>query len=177
MLLVGLLPIAAAAGCADRPIAPTSSVGTRWHGNGHFYELRFCPGAPLAPCSWEDARDLARMIGPGWDLATITSAEEDAFVRSLFAASPAAFNIARTTLNNGPWIGARLEGPTVRDYVWVTGEPFVYANWGPNEPFGNGDRISYADWSSPFGDGAGLGWNDIGSGRTDGPISFLAELH
>lgn len=118
---------------------------------------------------------MARAIGQGWDLATITSPDEDAFVRGLFGSNPATFNLARSTLNNGPWIGGYLVGPARGDYAWVTGEPFSYAAWGPNEPFGNGDRIAYADWTSPFGDGSGLGWNDIGSGRTDGPIAFVAE--
>jgi hypothetical protein len=165
-------------GCRERPAEPTPPVvGTRWDGNGHSYQLVFCAGTPPVPCSWETAQDEARRLGPGWDLATITSAGEDAFVRTLFATNPAAFNIARTTLNNGPWIGGRWIGPGIGNYAWATGEPFTYADWGPNEPFGNGDRIAYADWSSPFGDGAGLGWNDIGSGRSDGPVAFIAEQH
>ena len=52
-------------------------------------------------------------------------------------------------------------GPGVGDYAWVTDEPFEYTNWGPLEPFGNGERIGL------FGFRAAEGpfWNDIGPDR------------
>ena len=172
------LTMALAACSSDSPSAPSPATpGTRWSGNGHFYQLMFCPGSPSPQqCSWEEARALAQGVGAGWDLATITSAGENAFVESLFGTTASACNVVRTTLNSGPWIGAYLAGPNRANYAWVSGEPFSFTDWGPNEPFGNGDRISYADWSAPYcGDGAGIAWNDIGSGRFDGPVAFIAE--
>ena len=70
--------------CGISIAALARAAPTRWDpaagGNGHLYEaIRF--GRQL---SWESARAEARARGPGWDLATITSAEENAFVKSLF---------------------------------------------------------------------------------------------
>lgn len=189
-----LLAVVTLAACSsDRPSAPTpvptpsptpvpppppAMPGSQWSGNGHFFLLLFCPGNPPSPCSWEEARRLAQNVGAGWDLATVTSAAENDFVRSLFANNTAACNVVRSTPpNSAPWIGASLVGPGRGQYAWVTVEPFSFTNWGPNEPFGNGDRISYADWTAPYCDGSGLAWNDIGSGRSDGPTAFIAESH
>jgi uncharacterized protein (TIGR03437 family) len=145
-------------------------------GNGHYYEVVFCPGTPQPqPCSWEEARTSAQARGAGWDLVTLASLEENAFVEALFANDIKFFNIFRANINSGPWIGAVHVGPGTRNYQWVTGEQFSFTDWGPSEPFGNGDRISYADFAPPFGDGSAIAWNDIGSGRADGPIAFIVE--
>ena len=68
--------------------AAVRAAPTRWEpaagGNGHLYEA-VTAGSPV---SWDTARAAARARGPGWDLATITSAEESAFVKSLFATRP-----------------------------------------------------------------------------------------
>jgi len=62
------------------------------------------------------------------------------------------------------------------NFQWVTGESVTFTNWGPSEPFGNGQAVSYTDFSSPFGDGNGIAWNDIGPDlRLDGPIAYIAE--
>lgn len=151
-------------------------------GNGHRYLALLCDASTIDPatgtCSWEAAREAARALGEGWDLATLTSSEESAFVKALFCNDPRFFNTVQSNpaIQRGPWIGGYWIGPGVANYAWVTGEPFgPHTNWGPLEPFGNGDRISFADFSSPFADCSGIAWNDIGSGRPDGPIAFVAE--
>ena len=139
--------------------APSAAAPTQWAGNGHLYEV-IVVGSPL---SWVEARAGAQAIGPGWDLATITSAAEDTFVKSLLVGS---FNITI-----GPWIGGfNVLGPTT--FEWVTGEPVTYTGWAPFEPLqSNGLEISYAQYTSIYG--SGVGWNDIGG--TSGPIGYVAE--
>ena len=141
-------------------------------GNNHLYDV-ILVGSPL---SWDDARSSAQAIGSNWDLVTITSSAENAFVKGLFANDPNFFNTVPSGSNrSGPWIGAyNVFGAT--NFQWVTGEPVTFTNWGPSEPFGNGQTVSYTDFSSPFGDGIGVAWNDIGPNlRLDGPIAYIAE--
>jgi hypothetical protein len=142
-------------------------------GNGHFYDV-ILVGSAL---SWDDARAGAQGIGSGWDLATITSSAENAFVESLFSNNPSFFNsVPSGTNRSGPWIGG-FNVVSSNNFSWVTGEPVTFTDWGPSEPFGNGQAISYTDFTSPFGDGSGIAWNDIGPGfRTDGPIAYIAEV-
>jgi hypothetical protein len=108
-----------------------AQAGTIWSVNGHEYEVINAEGI-----SWTDARAAAQALGPGWDLATITSAEEDAFVISLLPGAPAQ--------RSHYWLGATdvaVEGT----WVWVTGEAFSYMNWWGGEPnnFGNEDYLAY----------------------------------
>lgn len=102
--------------------------------NGHYYDLVFLSS------TWEAARDDAAtmmFLGATGHLATITSAEENEFIRSTFDAAADAFL----------WIGARdddVEG----EWRWEVGPEagtlfynanlaipeILYANWGPAEP-------------------------------------------
>ena len=60
----------------------------------------------------------------GAHLVTISSDEENALAQKL--------------TNDGKWIGAYEDvastSPGTGAYVWLTGEPFTYMNWAPNEP-------------------------------------------
>jgi hypothetical protein len=143
-------------------------------GNNHLYDV-ILVGTPL---SWDDARASAQALGSNWDLVTITSSAENNFVKDLFDDNPSFFNTyAYPGVSNrsGPWIGAYdTFGST--NFQWVTGESVTFTNWGPSEPFGNGQSVSYTDFSSPFADGNGIAWNDIGpNSRLDGPIAYIAE--
>jgi hypothetical protein len=142
-------------------------------GNGHLYEAVLVGG----DITWEDAQAAVAARGPGWHLATITSAAENAFVEALFAGDPNFFNcclfpIPIGRISSGPWLGAFSSTNASNDWQWVTGEPFVFADWGPLEPFGNGNHISYAE----FGSGRLVAWNDIPSGHPLSPRSYVAEL-
>ena len=109
---------------------------TRWEpaagGNGHIYEAVGVASA----VSWDSARAAARARGPGWDLATITSAEENAFVKTLFATKPG-FVREFTRCPDpdicwyriGPWIGG-FNVTDLRQFQWVTGEPVSFTAWG-----------------------------------------------
>jgi hypothetical protein len=145
------------------PIPWPTAVG----GNGHTYEA-ILVGSNI---TWEAASAAAQAKGPGWHLATITSAAENTFVESIFSGNSAYFHAWSGYVHSGPWIGAFATTYTSGDWKWVTGEAFTFADWGPMEPFRNGNRISYAR----FG-GSVVGWNDIPSGHSISPQSYIAEL-
>lgn len=141
-------------------------------GNGHFYEVVNAN----ANITWEDAQKAAAVRGDSWHLVTITSAAENAFVENLIAGKSDFFNCCQTSslagrIASGPWLGATSTTNTSRDWKWVTGETFVFADWGPFEPFGNGNHISCAE----FGNSRQLAWNDIPSGHPLSPQSYILE--
>lgn len=141
-------------------------------GNGHLYEAVLANG----DITWEEAQEEAIARGEGWHLATITSEDESEFVRSLFANNPDFFNCCANSslvgrVASGPWLGATSSTNANNDWRWITGEPFGFSEWGPFEPFGNGNHISYAE----FGASAQLAWNDIPSGHGLGPQSYVLE--
>ena len=110
--------------------------------NGNYYQ-EINNGTGL---DWNSAAAAAEALmfqGSQGHLVTVTSAEEEGFL-------VANFDIGTTRY----WVGAsdqEVEG----DWRWVTGEPFVYTNWGPGEP-NNGvdDCMEY----QPVGVAQ---WNDI----------------
>jgi len=144
----------------------------RWEvsdgGNGHLYEAALVP----VGITWSAANAAAQAMGNGWHLATITSAEENAFVFSLVSDNPAFWNCCLSGHSNGPWLGGYKIGPTKYDYAWVTGEPFVYTNWGPLEPFGNGDRISFFGYNELIQSY----WNDVPDSYPGlPPLGYIVE--
>jgi len=91
-----------------------SSVG----GNDHFYAL-----TTTAYSNWFDAEAEAALFGG--HLVSINSEAEQQFLTGMFIVAPMDTNIF--------WIGLNdivSEGV----YVWSTGEPLTYANWGGVEP-------------------------------------------
>jgi hypothetical protein len=96
------------------------------HVNGHLYEVYLAPGI-----TWANAQSFAATLArPGYEtayLATITNADENTFVTTLIASLPV----------HELWLGG-FQPPGERDpranWSWVTGEPWVYANWAPGEP-------------------------------------------
>lgn len=119
-------------------------------GNGHSYELVLD-----GDISWDGAQAAARASGR--ELATITSAQEQAFVEDLLLDSGAP--------TGSYWFGLR-ETQTEGEYAWATGETFSYDNFAPGEP-NNGGGESYGGiyWTADGGP-AGLlgrrgGWNDL----------------
>ncbi len=124
---------------------------------GHYYEAMAEPDG----ITWENA--LAACEARGGYLATIASATENAFVFNLIN-DPAFWFIDGYNNAIGPWIGGfQPEGSPEPggNWQWLTGEPWVFTNWGPNEPnnFGGGeDALSYFGW----GGNIGSQWNDRG---------------
>ena len=126
------------------PFAPRAAqAGVIWGSNGHEYDIITAEGI-----TWTSARATALAMGTGWDLATITSAAENAFaISSLLPTSPAS--------RSHFWLGA-TDAAVEGTFVWVTGEAFTYTNWWGGEPnnVGNEDFLAYDFRSSTWA------WND-----------------
>ena len=132
-MALALLPAAALA---------DSTSGGYFTFNGHYYQV-FEPDS----ITWEDAKQRCEQMG-GY-LATITSAEEQAFVDSLIENSG----------KNGLWLGAYRQQSDA-EFVWLTGEPFQFTNWSAGQPDYTSRRedmlMLYTYHNSQFGK-----WNDL----------------
>src|SRR5712691_1849172 len=135
-------------------------------GNGHSYEAFAVPGG----ITWTAARNLA--LAKGGDLATVTSAAENAFIYALID-DPIYWTAPTGSDVVGPWIGGIQAPGSVEPgggWGWVTGEPFSYINWSANSPnnnttLGNENRIDF------YGQGATVAqrqpfWNDAADADT-----------
>lgn len=127
---------------------------------GHYYD--FIRGS----FTWDQARAAAEALsynGAQGYLATLTSYEEDQFIRSNFSSLVSQFV--------GPWFGAIWDGsaygPTA-GWSWVTGEAFSYTGWNGGEPNHlSGENAIHFSYG---------GWNDILRGRTDA-IGYFVEYN
>src|SRR3954462_10897118 len=133
-------------------------------GNGHFYEVV----SAAAGISWGNA-SLAATDRGGY-LATITSADENAFVFNL-----ADQNAAVWYSGYGPWLGGIQpagSGEPAGGWSWVTGEAFSYQNWTPGQPNNNQneDRIQFGGQANRSST-----WNDIGQNNTNFTRGFAIE--
>ena len=105
-------------------VATASATAVTW--NGNMYEVvLFADGA----LGWEDARLAAKAMGDGWDLATITSADELAFIAGYLGIPN-----DRTQL----WIGGYQDknadsqadaSTNALGWNWVTNEEWDYTAW------------------------------------------------
>jgi len=125
-----------------------------WPVNGHCYE------AVLADLSFTDAQVACEVRGG--HLATITSAEENDFIKGLFEDDSSFFYVDTYGAEYGPWIGG-FQPPDSSEpagnWQWVTEESWSYADWAPGQPDdanAGQDRLRY--WRQS---GTGiLGWDD-----------------
>ena len=131
-----------------------------FEGTGHYYELVQEYGL-----TWDEARAGAQSRGSSADLATITSAEENAFI---------ADNVLVEVETHGYWLGGYQppdsDEPDV-DWQWVTGEPWSYTNWnagGTTEPndLHDGEEYPFEDWLEIYAESRYWGkWNDLHKNR------------
>lgn len=130
LLAAGLLTSAAA-----------TATPTVWSGNGHAYE--YVSGY----FTWQEAEAAAAASG-GY-LATVTSADENAFLTSL-----------STELG---WLGGTDEA-VEGTWTWITGETWSYSNWNSGEPnnYASGEDYLQLNW------GQAGGWNDHGGPSSPG---------
>jgi hypothetical protein len=123
--------------------------------NGHYYELVTpAAGAP----DWNQAMAAAAAMtfnGVAGHLATITSAQENAFIISQWPALDA--HIGGTD--------AAVEGT----FQWITGETWLYTNWNAGEPNDAGGNEDCLEIFAPVGL-----WNDIPCSGFTNP-SYLVE--
>ncbi len=130
-----------------------------WDVNGHGYELVLAPGG----ITWHDALTAAEAMGG--HLATITSAEENAFIVNMLGIGQDPF-----------WLGGFQEpgtGEPNDEWEWVTGEEWDYTNWAGGEPnnssWGNEDALAFAFFAN-VGE-----WNDAPAGFLYQNGGFVVE--
>jgi len=132
--------------------------GEIWPVNGHEYQVVLS-----GRITWEDARAAAQALGPGWDLTTIGSGEENDFVTSLL----------NTTLPLGDrahfWLGA-TDAAVEGTWEWIDGTPFTYTNWWSGEP----NNFPDEDFLAFDLRGGSWAWNDVAS-HEDKLIGYVAE--
>ena len=138
--------------------------------NGHCYEAVLAQGL-----SWEDAQ--ADCEARGGYLATITSAEENAFVFSLVSGDNDSWFIDGFGNGLGPWLGGyQVSGSAEPDggWRWVTDEPFDYTNWETDQPdnFGIGqDHLRFFKMGGLKGDR----WDDTELNTPGRPQGYICE--
>ena len=125
-ILLSVLPISAVA--ADKPWGSVEF-------NRHFYRFY------NTSMSYEEATEFCK--DQGGHLVTITSAEENEFVASLFSGATI-------------WLGGN-DIETDGKFVWDTGEYFFYSNWASGEPNNAGPYVNQ-DYMRMYDDGT---WDDI----------------
>lgn len=142
-----LVPVVGlAAGAAASPVVWQTGAG----GNGNSYDV-----IADNTITWDQARDAAQAAGG--QLATIDSAQEQAFVESVMAS------------NNAPtgsyWFGIAETG-TEGTYAHVDGTPLGFTNWLTGEPNNaNGaENVGAVLWSGAGADATMVArrgkWND-----------------
>jgi len=140
--------------------------------DGHLYDAVAVGGG----INWAAARAAAEALSSGscqGYLASITSAEENAFILSNFPGVVPSFGGS-----SGHWIGGyQLLDTTPADagWLWVSGETFGFSDWSAAQPddggiFGDEDAIHF------LGDGFGgvIGWDDLN--QTEDTPGYVVEF-
>ena len=148
-----------------------SAVPVKWTtasgGNGHYYEVVNTGNA----ISWLTSTAAVSTMfhhGTQGHLATITSAAENDFIKSLpgFASSFVSVERLETGSFLGPWIGGTRDAN--RDWIWVDD---------PLDPFADNTNVNGPGGGNPFPgkfvDWIGVEPNDGGSGGPDDYLAFL----
>ena len=116
----------------------------------------------LASGSWTEAQ--AEAVAMGGNLATVNSAEENAFLWTTIAKP----NLATSPF--GIWIGLN-DVAEEGTWVWASGEPVTYTNWASAQP----DNWQNEDWVHFWGTTEGA-WNDLRDTSVDGVNLGIVEL-
>ena len=118
---------------------PDYCLNDQTESDGHCYYID-----PVS-VSQNKAKANCRVLGPGWELASITDSVENDFLTTLNVSS----------YNSDAFIGLKDNS----SWAWTNGEAFAFENWGASEPSGSGDCAEL----EPSGD-----WNDYScSNRRD----------
>jgi len=121
--------------------------------NGHTYYL-------LEPSSWTDGEANAQALGG--HLATVRSADENNWIYSTLLRPNGEFRRGWLGLND-----IENEGT----FVWTSGEPVTFTNWGGGEPnnSGNVEHYTQMPWWAPE-------WNDNSDLPTDDESYPIVEI-
>lgn len=146
------------------------AVPVPYEADGHLYDAIDMMGA--GGITWTEARTAAEALTSGscqGYLASITSAEEDAFIRGNFP------SVAPSVGGGGYWIGGYQDPgttPAEAGWMWVSGEAFGYSNWLSGEPDDAGDLLGLTEEdaiqyrSEAGGFATTVGWGDLGREQT-----------
>jgi hypothetical protein len=151
----------------------------QWPSNGHWYEL------VVVSVPWEDARFMAQSLQYPEDyghLATITSADENDFIASTFAAGEAEFFAwfaGYEPADDGVWVwGAGPEFGTQFSLFGVPTAPDDYANWGGVEPndFAPGEDFAAINLGDEYAGILTGEWADAPAPGPDDPVrGYIVE--
>lgn len=159
MTLVSIFVVLTAASRAD---------WVQWGGNGHYYNVVLASDG----ISWDDANAHAQAMGG--HLATLTSADENAFVFGLV--DHPEFWVNHEGGMFGPWFGL-LQDPNAQNpndgWGWVTGETFAYSNWTPGEP--NALFEHWGHFHSAVNNVHSPTWNNLSNTWYTNPRGFVVE--
>jgi hypothetical protein len=136
-------------------------------GNGHYYD--YIVAGDITRANANAAAQALVLGGVHGYLATITSANENAFVAAHFNGEAGPIQSA--------WLGG-YQDTSAPDYSepaggwrWVTGEPWVYTNWytgGPVFPDDFGGAQNYLRWLLNFQ------WDDIENDPTNPSVQTMS---
>jgi hypothetical protein len=126
--------------------------------NGHYYTRT------TSADNWAAAETEAAALGG--HLVTINDQAEQDFLKQTFFSGPDRYTIYWIGLNDMAQEGT---------FVWSSGEPVTYTNWGPGEPnnAGGDENAVTINWYSSVNDGA---WNDFNEGQNVYGIIELNSL-
>lgn len=119
-------------------------------GNGHWYELQSLSGSH----SWEDAMTHATSLG-GY-LATLSDAEESVFVFQRIGLG----TVCEADLGGFQNFDSPNYSEPEGGWQWVTGEEWIFQNWGNGEPSNTGS-VGAEQYLAFDPASCGGEWNDI----------------
>ncbi|MDH4156758.1 MAG: T9SS type A sorting domain-containing protein [candidate division Zixibacteria bacterium] len=135
-------------------------------GNGHWY------GVLPEVLYWEEADSVSRILeheGRAGYLATVTSAAENDFILHNVIAGT-----SQSSILDEFWLGGRDRDG---EWMWATGEPFSYVNWGPGEPNNTGIETALGMWGWRYGDPINDPMRPPGTWNNSLPNDSVNPLH
>jgi hypothetical protein len=141
-------------------------------GTGHYYEIVVTPDV-----GWLVARDAA--VARGGYLATVASADENAFLLSLILDTPDAWYVLQNRRAIGPWLGGyQPKGirPADEGWLWSNGEAWSYTNWSPGQPDNDDLGESFVHFSN-LGTVLDGTWNDRAQDDNNRDTGYIVEYN
>lgn len=140
-------------------------------GNGHWYEAVLVDESDAG--SWEVYRDYANAMGG--HLATLSTEEENAWVKNNIANDPALWENQGGCVCLGPYIGAYREADDDQ-WTWIDGSEWAFTDWHPGNPDGPPAPSSCILLFDLYGNNNGYAWQDTSfSGTKINSYSFIVE--
>lgn len=134
-----------------------SAAPITWNANGHTYSVVYSNSI-----SWDASRAAAQSLGEGWDLASITSMDEQNFI------------VSQIGPGNGQLYEFYIGGTYVNGaWTWSNGDAFSFSYFGNGEPNGLAyephialdARYNVPNW----------GWNDYTGAGSSFVLGYVAE--